>query len=248
MALAAAACAVVLGWGAATSSAAVIPVEGPWHATTSQGLPVRFEVTAGQVVEPNFRLRWDFNCGVIEAKPVAPGRIEVPIEPNGQWRWSGYAGAGIEATFVAPDRAEGRVFVPERLTPACLAAGARFVAEPGTAPFEGEEVEAKVCSNVRGCPLVHAPKRMVLKRDGSFRFYGLRWKRFGQGKANATGRAYIRRGNAVFRPRARVTLSDLEEQPAGGGEQFYLRLSYVLRGPVPAGFQRRGGRPLPGLF
>lgn len=41
-------CALVLGCGATAAQAdGIVPVEGPWHATTSAGLPVGFEVSGG---------------------------------------------------------------------------------------------------------------------------------------------------------------------------------------------------------
>jgi hypothetical protein len=227
-------CALVLGLGAATAGAeGVVPVEGPWHGTSSAGLPVAFEVTNGQVAATRFRFRWGF-CGTYEEGPGAG----VPIEaPSAHWRYVSLAGPSLEGTFVAPDRAEGKIDVPGRMLPGCPQTHASFVAEPGAAPFE--QAEAVVLANVRSRRLAHSPPRMSLKRDGSFRFYGLRWRDFGKPTAQASGHAYLRSGGVVRRPRATVTLSELTEQ---GDYRVYLEVHYTLHGKVPPGFRHRGGR------
>lgn len=84
---------------------------------------------------------------------------------------------------------------------------------------------------------VHAPKTMVIKRDGSPRFDHLHWHGFGKSVARATGRAYIRSGAAVRRPRVSLTLTELVE---GGEQSVYLILDYRLHGRVPPGFRHRG--------
>jgi hypothetical protein len=237
--MAALTCALVLACAAATARADVIvPVEGPWHATSSAGLPVSFEVSGGQVVRSRFRFRWGF-CGTFESELGPP----VPIDAAGHWKRVESLGPWIEATFVAPDRAEGMVVAPSRTLPSCPETHAGFTAMPGAAPFE--QAEAVVPANVRSRRLVNAPRRMVLKRDGSFRFYGLHWRGFGKPTARATGRAYLRRGcrrcrgREVTRPRVTVVLSDLTQQ---GNYRVYLQVNYVIHGPVPRGFRHRGGR------
>lgn len=227
-------CGAVFGGGAFTAGAAgeeVVPVEGPWHATTSAGLPVSFEVKAGQVVGARFRFKWGF-CGSFEGYGGP-----VPIDPTGHWKSEDPRGPWIEATFVAPIRAEGTVEAPSRMLPGCPATHASFVAEPGAASFE--EAESVVEANVVSRHLVHAPKHMLLKRGGSIRFYGLHWDGFGELVAHANGRAYLRSGKVVRRPKVSVTLSELTQQ---GDFKVYLQLRYRFHGPVPPGFRHRGGR------
>jgi hypothetical protein len=233
-------CGTVLAFGVMTGAAsgeeitpvaAVAPVEGPWHATTSAGLPVSFEVKAGRVVGARFRFKWGF-CGSFEGYGGP-----APIDPTGHWKGEDPRGPWIEATFVAPDRAEGTVNAPSRMLPGCPPTRATFVAEPGAAPFE--EAESVVTSNVVTRHLVHAPKSMLLKRGGSIRFYGLHWHGFGEPVAGASGRAYLRGGDVVRRPKVSVTLSELTQQ---GDYKVYLQLRYVFHGRVPPGFHHRGGR------
>jgi hypothetical protein len=228
-------CGAVLALGVATGPASgveVTPVEGPWHATTSAGLPVSFEVQAGQIVGARFRFKWSF-CGTFESHGGPP----VPIEAGGHWKYEDANGPWIEATFVAPGRAEGTVQAPSRMTPGCPATQATFVAEPGPAPFA--EAETVVVKDVVTRSFAHEPKGMLIKRGGSIRFYGLHWRGFGEPVAEATGRAYLRSGNVVRRPKVSLTLSELTEQ---GDHKVYLQLRYRFQGPVPPGFRHRGGR------
>jgi hypothetical protein len=228
-------CGVVLGCAALTASAgaeAIVPVEGPWHATTSAGLPVGFEVEGGQVAGAQFRFKWGF-CGTYASHPIAT----VPIDPAGHWKAEDGAGPYIEATFTAPDRAEGTVVAPSRMLPGCPETQAKFTAEPGPAPFK--EPEAVVLAVVGKHRYVHAPKTMVIKRDGSMRFEKLRWHGWGSEVTHATGRAFIATGHVIRRPRVSVTLEELVE---GGEQKVYLVLRYVLHGPVPPGFRHKGER------
>ena len=234
-------CALVLGCGAAAAQAdGIVPVEGPWHATSSAGLPVSFEVTAGQVVKPRFRFKWGF-CGTFESESGPP----VPIEPNGHWKHVESQGPFIEATFVAPDRAEGTITAPSRELPGCPETHATFTAEPGAAPFE--QAESVVLADVRTRRLVHEPTGMRLKRDGSLQLYDLRWNGFGEPVAHATGRAHLRRGcrrcpdRVVRRPRVTVLLNELTQQ---GDYRVYLHIRYDFRGPIPPGFAHHGSRIL----
>jgi hypothetical protein len=234
-------CGAVLAFGVTTGAASgdevapvapLSPVEGPWHATTSAGLPVAFEVKAGQIVGARFRFKWGF-CGSFEGYGGAPA----PIDPAGHWKSEDGRGPWVEATFVAPNRAEGTVQAPSRMLPGCPPTQAAFVAEPGAAPFE--EAESVVVNNVVSRRFAHAPKGMLLKRGGSIRFYKLHWHGFGEPVARASGRAYLRSGNVVRRPKVSVTLSELTEQ---GDLKVYLQLRYRFHGPVPPGFRHRGGR------
>src|SRR6476620_11707608 len=92
----------------------LVPVEGPWHGTTSAGLPVGFEVRAGQVVDIRFRFKWGF-CGTYEATPSGPS----PIGPDGSWKGEDTRGQIIEGAFVVPDRVEGKVTAVSRMLPGC---------------------------------------------------------------------------------------------------------------------------------
>ncbi len=234
-------CALVLGCAAAAARAdGVVPVEGPWHATTSAGLPVSFAVTAGQVVHSRFRFKWGF-CGTFESELGPP----VSIEPNGHWKHVEGQGPFIEATFVAPDRAEGSVTAPSRELPGCPETHATFTAEPGEGSFE--LAPAVVRANVRERRLVHKPAGMLLKRDGSLKLYGLRWHGFGEPTAHASGHAYLRHGcrrcpdRVVRRPRVTVLLNELTQQ---GDYRVYLHIRYDFHGPIPPGFAGHGSRIL----
>ncbi|HYC80318.1 MAG TPA: hypothetical protein VEB65_00950 [Solirubrobacterales bacterium] len=235
-------CALLLTAGAAGAAGAeadVVPVEGPWHATTTAGLPVAFEVSGGQVVNPHFRFRWDF-CGSFEQGPAGSAAIE---QPSGHWKYVGTNGPYVEATFVAPDRAEGSVVAPSRMLPSCPETKATFVAEPGAAPFP--QAPAVVLVNPQTHKLATEPRKMLMKRDGSFRFYGLRWEGFGEATATATGRAFLRSGcrrcrdKVVRRPRVTLRLTELTQQ---GNVRNYLEAHWVFHGPVPPGFRHHGQR------
>lgn len=229
------ACAAVLGGGVLATGASaegIVPVEGPWKATTSAGLPVGFEVSGGQVVNFQYRFNWGF-CGTYTSHP-GPA---VPIEASGHWKAPDPAGPFIEATFTAPDRAEGVVVAPDRMTPGCPHTQATFAAEPGTAPFQ--EPEVVVLASVGKHRYAKEPKTMVIKRDGSMRFENLHWRGWGKEIAHATGRAFIGVGRYIRRPRVSVTLEELIE---GGEQTTYFVLRYVLHGRVPPGFRHQGER------
>jgi hypothetical protein len=232
-------CALVLGISAAAADAdGVVPIEGPWHATTSAGLPVGFEVRGGQVVNPRWRFRWGF-CGSFENNVPAT----VPIDPSGHWKFTDSRGPWIEGTFVAANRLEGTVTAPSRELPGCPETNATFVAEPGQASFE--IVEALVVANVVTRRLASAPERMTLRRDGSLRFYKLDWQNFGDPVARAAGRAFLRHGcrgcpgAIVRRPRVVVYLNELTRR---GNPRRYRHIEYRFVGSIPPGFSRRGSR------
>jgi hypothetical protein len=239
MRLAVIACALTLGLGAASAQAdPVVPVEGPWHATTSAGLPVSFEVTGGQVVNPTWRFRWGF-CGTFENDVPAT----VPIDGASYWKFTDLRGPWIEGTFVAPDRLEGTVTAPDRSTPGCPETHASFSAEPGVAPPEapGSFVIASVLTrrfNVE-------PPWMQLTRQGSLQLYDLEWRDWGKPVAKAEGRAFLRhgcsgcRGREVTRPRVSVKLNHLAPK---GESLTYHHVSYTFHGPLPRGFTRHGSR------
>jgi hypothetical protein len=231
--------ALALAGGARSAEADVAPVEGLWHATTSAGLPVAFEVSGGQIINPHFRFRWGF-CGSFEQGPVGSAAIE---QPRAHWKYVGTNGPYIEATFTAPDRAEGNVIAPGRMLPSCPETKATFVAEPGAAPFP--LAPAVVRNNVNTRKFVTEPHNMLMKRDGSFRFYDLEWQGFGEDTATATGRAFLRSGcqrcrnKVVRRPRVTVELSELTQQ---GNSRVYLIAEWTFHGPIPPGFRRHGER------
>ncbi len=227
-------CVLSLGCGAFAATAAgdgVIPMEGPWHGQTSAGLPIRFEVKEGQIMGARFRFRWGF-CGTYttQTPPAA-------IDPGGHWKAEDSATTYAEGTFTASDRAEGVVVAPSRMTPGCPRTQATFTAEPGTAPFT--EPEAVVLAVVGKHRYRHAPRTIVVKRDGSMRFEKLHWHGWGEEVTKATGRAVIAVGRVIRRPKVTVTLSELVE---GGEQSIYLILDYKLYGKVPPGFRHHGER------
>lgn len=233
------ACVLVLAGGAASAEADVTPVEGPWHATSSAGLPVAFEVSGGQVVNPHFRFRWGF-CGSFEQGAGGTAAIE---QPSAHWKFVGTNGPYIEATFTSPDRAEGSVIAPSRMLPGCPETKATFVAEPGAAPFP--LAPAVVMTNPHTRKLVTEPRNIIMSRDGSFRFYDLSWEGFGEDVATATGRAFLRSGchrcrdHVVRRPRVAIRLSELTQQ---GNARVYLIANWSFEGKIPPGFRRHGER------
>jgi len=233
--LAALLCAAVLGCGVLTAGAGadgIVPVEGPWHATTSAGLPVSFAVSGGQVTSFQYRFKWGF-CGTYTSH-AGPA---VPIEASGHWKAPDPAGPYIEATFTAADRAEGVVVAPDRMLPGCPHTQATFTAEPGPAPFK--EPKVVVLASVGKRRYAKEPKTMVIKRDGSMRFEALQWRGWGGEVTHATGRAFIGVGRVIRWPRVTVTLEELIE---GGEQTTYFVMSYVLHGRVPPGFRHKGER------
>jgi hypothetical protein len=235
-------CAVVilaLACGSAGAEAEVVPVAGPWHATSSAGLPIAFEVSGGQVVNPHFRFRWGF-CGSFEQGPSGAAPIE---QPSSHWKYVGTNGPYIEATFTAPDRAEGMVVAPSRMLPGCPPTTATFVAEPGAAPFP--LAPAVILNNVTTRKFVTEPSSILMKRGGSFRFYGLHWEDFGAEVATASGHAFLRSGcqgcrdKVVRRPAVSLEVSELTQQ---GNAQAYLVIKWKFHGRVPPGFRSHGER------
>jgi hypothetical protein len=234
--LAAIACMLALGIGASSArAAAVTPVEGIWHATTSAGLPVTFEVSGSQILNPHFRYRWGF-CGSVDSEPFI---LPTPIEADGHWRHEEGRGAWVEATFTAPDRAEGSVNTPGRMTPSCPATHATFVAEPGPPP---PPPKTFVVDDVRSGHLAEEPRRMVLA-GGRVRIFELdEWFEYGEPRPIAGGRALLRRcrhcpNPEVRRPKAFIYLSHLT---ARNGYRVYERIRWVFRGAVPRGFAHHG--------
>lgn len=232
-------CALALGLGvAAARGDGIVPVEGPWHATTSAHLPLSFGVTGGQIVDPRWRFRWGF-CGSFENAE----RATIPIEPDGHWKYVDPRGPWIEGVVVAPDRIEGTVTAPGRMLPSCPETKATFVASPGEATFE--RAEAIIQDNVRTRHYSQRPRTMVLSPDGHLKLYGLRWRDFGQPLAHASGRAYLRSGcsrcadREVRRPRVSLFANNLIEQ---GNYRVYFHVHWVLHGRVPPGFRHQGGR------
>lgn len=112
--------------GAETSQAAVVPVEGAWKGVTSDGLPVYFDVSGGRVVNTRFHFRWGF-CGTYGSHDP---NANLEIDPNGHWSYEDPRGQTFEATFLAPDRAEGKVISVERMLPGCPRTEATFLATP----------------------------------------------------------------------------------------------------------------------
>lgn len=214
----------------------IVPVEGGWVATTSAGLPVSFEVREGNVLNAHFRFNWGF-CGTYESH--LPNTD--PIDAGGHWSFEDSRGQTIEGTFVAPDRVEGTVDAVERELPGCPHTRATFVAAPGEVPpYVKPQVFA--VQNAKTGHISRRPSEIVLGlgKHGALSFHGLRWRSFGAPKAYATGRAEIRKGKREWNPRASLRLSFLLED--GPDKRIYSVVRYVLRGPVPRGFDRHGFR------
>jgi hypothetical protein len=226
------------GVAPAARAEGVVPTEGPWHATTSAGLPLSFEASGGQVLNVRFRFRWGF-CGTFESAIKGA----VPIEPDGHWKYADSRGPFAEGTFVAADRAEGTVVAPSRQLPGCPETKATFVATPGEAPFE--RAEAVVVDNVRTRHFSASPRTMTLARDEHITLYSLHWQDFGEPLARADGRAFLRRGcqgcpnREITRPRVTVLLNNLTQQ---GEYRVYLHLRYTIHGRVPQGLAHHGSR------
>jgi hypothetical protein len=221
----------------AVGAEGVVPTEGPWHATTSAGLPVGFEVAAGKVVNPRWRFNWGF-CGSYEN--AAPATV--PVEADGHWKFTDSRGPSIEGTFVAPGRLEGTVTAPSRSLPGCPETHATFVAEPGEAVFEQQDVVVR--ANVVTRRGVTEPAGMYLRRDGSIQFYEMEWQNFGDAVSRGVGRAFLREGcrrcrhKVVRRPKVVVYLNELTQQ---GNYRVYLHYHYRFVGSIPPGFRRDGG-------
>ena len=220
-------------WSAPTARAeAIVPVEGGWVATTSAGLPVSFEVQGTNVLNAHFGFNWGF-CGSYESH--LPNTD--PIDANGHWSFLDTRGQTIEATFVAPDRAEGTVDAVERQLPGCPHTHATFVAAPGTVPpYVKPQVYA--VQNVNTGHTSRRPSEIVLGKHGSLSFFSLEWQSYGGNQAYAKGRAEIRGGKQKWAPRASVKLSTLIAD--GPGKQVYSVVRWVLHGSIPRGANRRG--------
>jgi hypothetical protein len=210
----------------------VVPVEGGWVATTSVGLPVSFEVKEGNVLHAHFKFKWGF-CGTFESH--LPNTD--PIDAKGHWSFEDSRGQTIEATFVAPDRAEGTVVAVERMLPGCPRTEASFVAAPGEVPpYVPPQVFA--VQNANNGHISKRPREIVLGKHGSFALSWLNWQSFGGSRAYAKGRAEIRRGRKTLTPRAQVRLSSLVE--AGPDRRIYSIVRWVLLGSLPRGIARSG--------
>jgi hypothetical protein len=231
LACAATSCLLALACCAPVQAASVVPAQGGWVATTSAGLPVSFEVREGNVLNAHFRFSWGF-CGTFESRLPNTN----PIDANGHWSFEDSRGQTIEATFVAPDRAEGTVVAVERQLPGCPATRATFVAAPGEVP-PYVAPQAFAVQNVNTGHISKRPSEIVLGKRGSFTFYGLRWRSFGGRKAFAVGKAVIRRGKQEWNPRVSVRLSSLVEDSPD--RRIYSIVHYALRGSVPRGFPHR---------
>jgi hypothetical protein len=226
-----------LGAGPAVA-AATVPVEGPWHATLRDGLPVSFEIVEGRIVD----LRWGFNtgfCGVQEGT-MEEGE-SAPIEADGEWVYRWPPGVNVRGTFVSPGRMEGLIWAPSRMGPSCPHFRATFVAVPGAAPFRVVET---FLPRYPGDRQRHqSPRRLDLRRDGSLHFSDLRWRGFGSKTARATGVVHARHGDVRVKRRATLIATGLVE--AGPHYDTYEEVSYAIRGPLPAGFPRTGTHHFP---
>jgi hypothetical protein len=211
----------------------IVPVQGPWSATTSVGLPVAFELKEGTVVGIHFGFNWGF-CGSYQASGP-----DAPTDASGHWSSVNTLGQTIEGTFVAPDRVEGTVVSVERELPGCPHTHASFVAAPGEVPPYVPPQVYVVADAITGHQS-RRPEFISLRKGLAFYFENLRWHGLGDHVARATALAVIRRGKREWNPRASIRLSSLIDD--GPGKLVYSRLHYILHGAVPKGFARRGSR------
>jgi hypothetical protein len=148
--------AVVLVLGSSAGSAhAAIPLEGSWKAETSAGLPVSFGVAGGRVVNTRFKFEWSF-CGTYENHSPS---ASLEIDASGHWVFEDPRGQTFEATFVAPDRAEGKVISVERMLPSCPRTEATFTATP--VPPNPESLPAAIAG------IEALPYEIGLRRPGA---------------------------------------------------------------------------------
>jgi hypothetical protein len=118
--------ALALAGGAALAAAvSVEPVEGGYKGRTAQGLPVYFGVREGRVVNTRFTFRWSY-CGKHTAHEA---RASLEIDAAGHFLLD-EGRSQFEGTFVAPDRVEGMVIVPEHPLAGCPLREIPFVAQP----------------------------------------------------------------------------------------------------------------------
>jgi hypothetical protein len=227
--------AVLAGAGPAAAAEGIVPAEGPWVGRTSAGLSVTFQVQERNVIDVHFGFKWGF-CGTYESH--LPNTD--PIDATGHWSFLDSRGQTIEGTFVAPDLVEGTVVAVERELPGCPATRATFTAAPGEIP-PVTKPQAYAVQNLNSGHVARRPAEIIVGNRGGFYFYGLEWQSFGGPKARAIGRAYIRKGNRVWRPRAVVRLSFLLDD--GPGKRFYSLMRWSLEGAAPPGF-RHGLRNL----
>jgi hypothetical protein len=219
---------------AGPAGASVFPVEGPWTGKTTDGLAVSFEVSAGNVLNAHFGFKWGF-CGAYESANANTD----PIDAEGHWSYLDTRGQTIAGAFVAPDRVEGTVDAVERMLPGCPHTHATFVAIPGpTPPVLPPQVYA--VRNASTGKLGRHPREIDLVKANHLSLYGLDWQDFGAPTTRASGTGEIRLGKRSWTPRATVTLSALKSR--GPEVIVYSVLRWVLHGPVPAGFPRRGSK------
>jgi hypothetical protein len=127
---------LVLGLGAGSARAGAAPVEGRWGGESPAGLPIYFAVAGGQVVDVRFTFRWGF-CGTFELPGPSTG---LTVDPSGHWGFDDPRGQTVDATFTAPDRADGKIVSVERMLPSCPRSEAAFTAAP--LPPNPETLEA----------------------------------------------------------------------------------------------------------
>jgi hypothetical protein len=202
------------------------PTEGAWGGRTSAGLPVSFEVKAGHVVNVKFTFLWGF-CGIAESALLN----EETIRPDGSWTYLDGRGPKIEGTFTTPDQVEGLLTIPSRELPSCEGSKATFTAAPGPVP----PAPPILINDGRG-HLAKEPTRITIPRNRVQYLKNLRWQKIGVAEARATGTAVIA---APGRPLHRPALIILTHPVARGESRTYTRLTYDLRGALPAGVPRR---------
>jgi hypothetical protein len=224
---------LILGIATGSARGAEAPTPGAWGGRTSAALPVTFEVHEGRVENAHFTFLWGFCGGFESALPNVD-----PIDAEGGWSFLDSRGPRIDATFVAPDRAEGTVEAPSRELPGCPRTEATFVARPGPVP----PPPTVLISDGRG-HLARRPHRIDVAAGPAY-FDALRWSTIGLNFAAAEGVAVFRRGARTVRRHADIAL--LRPVTEGGHRTFH-GLEYRLLGRLPAKTSRYG-TTVPAVF
>jgi hypothetical protein len=118
---------------------------------------------------------------------------------------------------------------------------------PATTIANASPHKVYVERDIVGQELAYRPHAIGLSADGTFTVIGISYQSYGGPLATATGQAYVRgctpncAEGKEYRPTATLRLSD---QIQCRGVTIYSRLRYVLNGPLPPEFRRRGIEPL----
>jgi hypothetical protein len=131
--------------------------------------------------------------------------------------------------------------VPRRLVIAALALVLVSCASATIANAAPHKVYVE--RDIVGQELAYRPHAIGLSADGTFAIIGISYRSYGGPVATATAQAYVRgctpncADGKEYRAPATLRLSG---QIQCRGVTIYSRLRYVLKGPLPAEFRRRG--------